>query len=295
MMAGAWPESSIGVGREGSQAIECIDFPRLLAVNVEVAWRRACRGPTMITLALDTTTAGGGAALIRDRTVIAVEDGDGSRPHGVRLPGDVIRLLDRQGLSVEGIDAFGVAVGPGGFTGLRVGLATVQGLALVHRRPVVPVGSLEAMCRFALATCPIRTGEVVGVWMDAHRGEVFSILCRVADSTDRNSSRWHGAARCALDVVDAATVGTPERVAARWRECLPDGALWTAGEGAIRYATALSDLDARPVRGTSNLAPMVGLMAEAAVEAGAVGTAHRLTPVYIRRPDVELARSRSGG
>jgi hypothetical protein len=151
------------------------------------------------------------------------------------------------------------------------------------------------MCRVALATCPLGTGDVVGAWMDAHRGEVYSLLCRVSDAIASHASRWPAAARCALDVVDAATVSTAERVAARWRDGLVDGAFWIAGEGAIRYATALAGLDGRLVPGTLNLAPMVGLMAEAAVEDGASGTAHRLTPVYIRRPDVELARTRSGG
>lgn len=248
----------------------------------------------MITLALDTTTPAGGVALVRDRTVIDVGGGDPTRPHGVRLPGDVITILGRHGIPVDGVDTFGVASGPGGFTGLRVGLATIQGLALVRRRPVVAVGSLEAHCRAAVATREIRRGDRVGVWMDAHRQEVFATLFRVTGVVETSPSRWEGAVRCALEVLDAATVATPEDVAARWRNGPRDGVFWAVGDGATRYATALTDLDAQLVPAASSLAPTVGLLAEAAAEAGEAGTAQRLAPVYVRRPDAELARNRSG-
>ena len=68
------------------------------------------------------------------------------------------------------IDLFAVSRGPGSFTGLRVGLATIQALALAHRRSVLPVSTLEA-----LAHTPGQ-GELVLAWMDGHRGDVFAAL-----------------------------------------------------------------------------------------------------------------------
>ena len=71
--------------------------------------------------------------------------GDASRTHGERLPGELAAL----GAPFSSIDVFAVAIGPGSFTGLRIGIATMQGLALVDRRRVVGVSALEALAQLA--------------------------------------------------------------------------------------------------------------------------------------------------
>src|ERR687888_2823822 len=81
-------------------------------------------------LALDTSTAAGSAGLAEDGRVIIARAGDGSRTHGERLPLELMTLLDDARLSLADIDRFAVAIGPGSFTGLRVGIATIQGLTL---------------------------------------------------------------------------------------------------------------------------------------------------------------------
>ncbi|MCY4121536.1 MAG: tRNA (adenosine(37)-N6)-threonylcarbamoyltransferase complex dimerization subunit type 1 TsaB, partial [Acidobacteria bacterium] len=96
-------------------------------------------------LALDTSTRGGSLALGQDGGVLATATGDSSRMHGERLPGELLSLVGKAGLALSEIDLFAVSSGPGSFTGLRVGLATIQALALLHGRRVVQIGTLEAL------------------------------------------------------------------------------------------------------------------------------------------------------
>src|SRR5262249_9336271 len=101
----------------------------------------------MLILSLDTTTRAGSAAVLRGRTVVGEIVGDPERTHGERLPVDLRRVLDVSSVSLSAIDLFAVVAGPGSFTGLRVGIATIQGLAMAAGRNVVPVSALEALAR----------------------------------------------------------------------------------------------------------------------------------------------------
>src|SRR5438477_3800391 len=130
----------------------------------------------MRVLALDTTTRAGSVALIEDdlgNLMVDERAGDGSRTHGERLPAELAQL----GAPWPTIDVFAVASGPGSFTGLRIGIATMQGLALVTGRRIVGVSALEALAQLASTSLP--SGARVASWIDAQRGEVFSALYEV--------------------------------------------------------------------------------------------------------------------
>src|SRR5438067_13667736 len=127
----------------------------------------------MRVLALDTTTRAGSVALIEDDLVVDERAGDASRTHGERLPAELAQL----GAPWASIDVFAVASGPGSFTGLRIGIATMQGLALVTGRRVVGVSALEALAQ--VASADLSPGALVAPWIDAQRGEVFSALYRI--------------------------------------------------------------------------------------------------------------------
>ena len=99
----------------------------------------------MLVLALDTTTRRGSVALVRDGVELESYAGDEGVTHGQRLPGDLVRVLDRQKLSLGDVDLFAVAAGPGSFTGLRIGIATMQGLALASGKPIIGVSALDAL------------------------------------------------------------------------------------------------------------------------------------------------------
>jgi tRNA threonylcarbamoyladenosine biosynthesis protein TsaB len=127
-------------------------------------------------LALDTTTPRASVALLDALQVIeerAVSDTGHSR---WVLPA-IERLLASRGLGPASVELFAVTTGPGSFTGLRVGLATAQGLALASGRRCVGVPTLDVLAHTARGTAP----RIVAL-MDAFRGEVF---CGVYDQDAR--------------------------------------------------------------------------------------------------------------
>ena len=132
----------------------------------------------MIILALDTTTRAGSAAVLRDGVVLAELSGDPALTHGQRLPGELMRVLAQADVRIEDVDLFAVAAGPGSFTGLRVGIATVQGLAMARSRRVVPVSTLDALAWAAAnaAGAAANADRRIAAWMDAQRGDVFAAL-----------------------------------------------------------------------------------------------------------------------
>ena len=221
----------------------------------------------MLVLALDTTTRAGSAALVRGGDVLLEELGDPALTHGQRLPRDLMRLLDRAGIRLDEIDLLAVAAGPGSFTGLRVGIATVQGLAMARGRRVVPVSALEALARAG------RNGiDRVAPWMDAHRGEVFAALYAPDGST----------------LLVEPSSETPERTIERWTPTLT-GRERFVGDGALRYREVI-----RPaftvVETVPPLAGFIGTIACEQPERGVLP--HAVVPIYVRRPDAEIARNR---
>ena len=120
----------------------------------------------MRVIALDTTTRAGSVALVEDGRVIDERTGDASRTHAERLPAEIIALADAHHLALSDVDLYAVASGPGSFTGLRIGIATMQGLAIVHRRRIVAISALEALAHLQSADGP--AGTVIAAWMDAH-------------------------------------------------------------------------------------------------------------------------------
>src|ERR1019366_8552296 len=131
----------------------------------------------MRAIALDTTTRAGSVALVDDDLVVDERSGDGTRTHALRLPGEVTAIADANGIALADVDIYAVASGPGSFTGLRIGIATVQGFAFVHHRRLVGVPALEALAQ--LASRDLAPGAIVASWMDAHRHDVFAAIYRV--------------------------------------------------------------------------------------------------------------------
>lgn len=119
-------------------------------------------------LAIDTSTSVGSVALLVDGQLVAEIAASVRARHGETLLPHVQRVLELGGLAPAGVDLIAVGLGPGSFTGLRVGLAAVKGLAIANGTPVVGVGSLAAIAR-GLAPA----GGVAVVLADAQRGEVF--------------------------------------------------------------------------------------------------------------------------
>ncbi len=123
----------------------------------------------MLTLALDTTAEFGSLALVRDGHVVAETLVHAPEGFSGTLFQQIDALLNRAGLSLADIDVFAAASGPGSFTGVRIGLAAVKGLAEVLGKRAVPVSNLEALSHYSSA--PLRATV-----LDARRGEVFAAL-----------------------------------------------------------------------------------------------------------------------
>ena len=229
----------------------------------------------MLVLALDTTTRRGSMALLRDGALVECEAGDETRAFGERLPGDLVRLLARHGLGVQDIDLYAVAAGPGSLTGLRIGIATMQGLALANGRSIVGVSTLDALKKGAeaqIGSDPL----FLGAWLDAQRGEVFSALYREGT------------------LVDGPSAEKPSAVLDRWSPLIAGGEIVFTGDGARTYAPAIEEIFPHASI-LKEVPPLASAIAELAMETAAHGGAvspGAIRPIYVRRPDVELARER---
>lgn len=231
----------------------------------------------MIVLALDSTTRAGSVAVLNDTRVVDARAGDPSRSHAERLPAELTRVLAANGLDVANVGLFAVASGPGSFTGLRIGIATLQGLALARSRPLIGVSALEALAESAAER--VGEGDYLGAWMDGHRRDVFTALYR------RGST--------GLVEVEGPSVGDPAATLRRWRSLATSPLLFVGG-GAAMYARAIED--AQPgavVEPAPLLAPVVARRALARFLRGDAPHPAALQPLYVRRPDAEVARDRA--
>jgi tRNA threonylcarbamoyladenosine biosynthesis protein TsaB len=108
-------------------------------------------------------------AIIENGRLVAHTQHDGWGRHGERILPMVEQLMANGGYAPSALDRIGVGVGPGSFTGLRVGIALAQGIALAHDLPVFGVGSLEAMAH----AVPLELPGLRCPMLDARRGELF--------------------------------------------------------------------------------------------------------------------------
>ena len=122
----------------------------------------------MLLLAADTTTANGSVAVAEDGDVVGEVRLGRQEGHSATLLPAIEFLLRSMGLAPAGVDVWAVAVGPGSFTGLRVGLSTIQGLALASERRCVGVSALHAHAARAVGTAPFLVAVT-----DAFRQEVY--------------------------------------------------------------------------------------------------------------------------
>jgi tRNA threonylcarbamoyladenosine biosynthesis protein TsaB len=239
----------------------------------------------MHVLALDTTTRDGSVALVEDYRIVEERRGDTVRTHAERLPGELIAIADAHGLPVGRIDLFAVAAGPGSFTGLRIGIATIQGLALTTGKQMVAVSALEALAHSAAAT----PGTVVAAWMDARRHDVFAALYRIGDGP--RFSPEH------LVEIEAATVGNPMTLLNRWGSHVGGAHVTFIGDGAMLYEGTITKYNpgAWKIVPAPLLAATIGRMAVARAQRGATIHPAAVHPVYVRRPDAEIEREKRLG
>lgn len=259
----------------------------------------------MSILTIDTSTKSGSISIWRSAEQSVDLVGDPSITHGERLPSDIANVLERGDIDLADIEMFGVGVGPGSFTGLRVGIATVQALALTQGRRVVPVPTLDAVAATQMnknvdrrpigsKASILLVRECTVVWMDGQRGDVFAGVY-VAGSFEFGVLL----PRC----ISGPQVGDPVVVLDAIIEVLTDFGdevvVEVVGTAAARDKELLElHLDGVSstlsiVSGELALAPVIGRLV-AAGQYEAVSP-DELQPLYVRRPDAVLVRERRVG
>jgi tRNA threonylcarbamoyladenosine biosynthesis protein TsaB len=246
----------------------------------------------MLVLALDTTTRAGSVAVARNGTVVVERAGDPSRTQAERLPEWLLAALADAGHTLADVDRLAVLSGPGGFTGLRVGLATMQGLALGLGRDVHVASTLEVLAWGAAQQAPAE--GLVGAWMRGMRGEVFTAAYATMPGAagERTAS--------GLTAVLSPIVELPDAAAARWRDAVQGagggaGPILVAGDAWDSSGTTLVEaLGDRPVVHVDVGLPASLLARLASAPAAAGVPPHAVAPTYLRRPDAVIARERDG-
>ncbi len=216
----------------------------------------------MLVLGVDTSWKQGSIALLRDEQVLGCAPLEGGMFSAQLVP-QIARLLAEHQLMKSDIDGFSVVSGPGSFTGLRVGLAAVKGLAEILHKPIAATTVLEAM-----AIGSGEEGKLVCV-LDAGRGELF-----VADHEVRRNGRQLEAA-CLRESVASRADAVKELRGARVICCEPAMAELLAGDAqALQHPRPDSVAIAR-----------IGLVK---IARGLTVAPEQLDANYIRRSDAEI-------
>ncbi|MGB8953104.1 MAG: tRNA (adenosine(37)-N6)-threonylcarbamoyltransferase complex dimerization subunit type 1 TsaB [Candidatus Aminicenantales bacterium] len=126
-------------------------------------------------LAVDTTTETGSVALLENTRLLSEVNLDSPLTHSGRLLQSVHFLLQANAVTIQQVDGFAVAAGPGSFTGIRIGLSTVKSFSFASEKPVAPVSTLKGLAwklrdSGSRLLCPV---------MDAKKGEIYASLFEV--------------------------------------------------------------------------------------------------------------------
>lgn len=147
-------------------------------------------------LAVDTSTPTGSVALLNEKNLIAEFNQDSSSTFSERLLPTIQFILKSSGMAIQDISGFAVAVGPGSFTGIRIGLSTIKSFAYASGKPVAPVSTLMALAMKLLPSsgliCPLidaRKKEIYTALFESRRGRLEEVIPQGAYSPDAFFSR----------------------------------------------------------------------------------------------------------
>jgi tRNA threonylcarbamoyladenosine biosynthesis protein TsaB len=246
----------------------------------------------LIVLGIDTATSATAVALrLHDGTSTEARDDPqaGAHPgHATRLLAMTERLLDDGGVAWAQVERIAVGVGPGTFTGLRVGVTSARALAQSLSCELVGVSSLRALAAAAGAarTAAAATREAVLAVVDARRGEVFAAAYLSKE----------GAAGAQLAAPAALPPGELEGLVAQ-AEAAAGGPLhWLAvGDGAVRFRAELEAAGLCPAPESSSLHRVQAAWICALGAAAHAQDPREVVPDYRRRPDAELALQTAAG
>ncbi|MDQ6810839.1 MAG: tRNA (adenosine(37)-N6)-threonylcarbamoyltransferase complex dimerization subunit type 1 TsaB [Actinomycetota bacterium] len=250
----------------------------------------------MIVLGFDTATPATavGVRLPDGRTLCARDDPRaGEHPgHATRLLGMAAELLAQAGISWRELERIAVGVGPGRFTGLRVGIATARGLAQSLSLEIVGVSTLQTLAEAALCNrAEAEAGDGVLAVIDARRGEAFAAAYAPAPGGSVAELKLpHALAPAQLQALAAKVFGgdqgAQEGRARRWL---------AVGDGAIQFREHLRAAGATVPADSSPLHLLdAAVICDLGARATAAVSSQEIVPDYRRDPDAQLARERGG-
>jgi tRNA threonylcarbamoyladenosine biosynthesis protein TsaB len=233
-------------------------------------------------LSIETATLAGSVALCKGDEVLATHDGHDGPSHSNTLLREIETVFKKGDKQLSDIDLFAVAIGPGSFTGLRIGIATVKGLAFTLERPCIGIPTLEAVAHSA------RACERVVAALPAGRGEVFVQMFRVSSDN--------------VTALDTATHISPTQMLDKYSGF---SQICWSGEGANQNLDRIKEwagsnqrqfmtetaatMDGwRVVSASSNLATNVAALAFRKFRMNDVQSAEDLSAMYVRPSDAEL-------
>ena len=231
-----------------------------------------------LTLSVDTTSRRGGVCLLADARVLCELNIDAGLTFSEKLLEMIDFLFRVSGVTLDEVDLLAVSTGPGSFTGLRVGIATMKALALRLERPLIGVTTLEAL------VAGVSDTGVVAAFMDARRNQVFAALFEKSSA-------------------DALPVVIREGEASapfEWIASLTHRAVRFVGDGTLPYRSLIEAAGHSVARSDFFVAREVAAIARHRLVQGAVPPLHLLDAYYIRPADAEMsavgraARRRAG-
>lgn len=228
-------------------------------------------GAAGLLLALETSCGRPSVAVLRGEALLAEEHAAPGRTGAESLLPCVDAVLQRAGVGLAELDGFAVSIGPGSFTGLRVGVATLKGLAFGSDRPAAAVSTLAALAQREPAT----SAAVVPL-LDARRGELYAAVFTPGEAEPAPGAPAEG-------------VYTPEELAAR----LPERCV-LVGEGVPLFGARLRALRGPGVRlgpASDPRAADVGALGRRLLLRGEGVDVAALVPRYLRRAEAEVQRT----
>jgi len=131
-------------------------------------------------LGIETAASICSVALVRDGILLAIRESEGSKEHSAALTGYIAGVFTEAGLTYRQVDAIAVSMGPGSYTGLRIGVSSAKGLCYALEKPFIAVDTLKSLAWQALQRCMQQGKDLENIllcpMLDARRMEVYTAM-----------------------------------------------------------------------------------------------------------------------
>lgn len=243
---------------------------------------------TQLLLSLETATRAGSVAITRGATLLAQRSGEAQVSHSTSLLNQIKGVLDETGLRLNEIDYFAVATGPGSFTGLRIGLATMKSFAATLKRQCVGIPTLHAVAHAAG-----ESSRTIAL-LPAGRGEVFAQQFAVSSAglVQPLAAPTHLAPHRLLETVATlralkwAGEGAHVHAEAIRARALLEGIYFRLADGC--YQMSSDENQWTLIEGVDSLAVSVAHLARSSISSGTASHPQDVHAIYVRPSDAEL-------